>query len=144
MITVAVHKKSQQVLVEVPKQALRHREGIAQAFFEIGSEVVRETKRLIETGNKTGRIYRIRGRFHQASAPGEAPANLSGRLARSGDYKVNGLFLRVGETVNYAKFLEDGTRKMAPRPHLLKAVNNEARNTQRSLQEYALNRIGYK
>lgn len=143
---IVVRKKSRQVLAQIPHHIKLHREGIEQAFFEIGTETVREVRRLIKSGPKTGRIYRFRGRPHQASAPGEAPANRSGRLLRSSDYKVSGSYqMRVGETVDYAKFLEEGVRgRMAPRPHLLKAVNNQARDTENSLLEHGLKAIEYK
>ena len=145
MITVAVHKHSKQVLIEVPDHLEKHRKGMELALHEIGTEVVAETRRLIENGNKTGRVYSMIGRTHQASAAGEAPASLTGRLARSGDYKVSGFdFMRVGETAPYAKFLEDGTKNMAPRPHLLKAANNTARNTLVALYEHGLAEINYK
>lgn len=145
MIQVAVHKKSQQVLIEAGRQIMLHRQGIEQAFFEIGQESVREVRTLIRSGERTGRIYRFRGRPHRASAPGEVPASRSGRLLRSSDYKVSGWYqMRFGETVEYAKFLEEGTRNMAPRPHLLVAVNNQARSTQKALLEYGLQAIGYK
>jgi len=122
-----------------------HQEGIRKALIEIGQEVVSETKRLIRTGNRTGRQYSFRGRIHIASSPTEAPANRSGRLARSGGYKVSGPYqMVVGEKVEYAKFLEDGTKKMKARPHLIVAINNKARDTQSALIEHGINGIKYK
>jgi len=113
--------------------------GINRAFNIMGKEIDRERRRLILEPPKTGRIYRIRGRTHQASAPGEAPANLTGGLVRSGDHKVSGLFLRGGEKkVNgkdYPKFLEYGTSKMSPRPHVIKAINSKRRDTRLALLE---------
>ena len=49
---------------------------IHQALHEIGSENVRHVRDLM-LEKKTGRIYKIKGTKHQASAPGEAPAVLS-------------------------------------------------------------------
>jgi len=124
-------KRTQEVLIGVPKHMMKHRAGLESALYDIGSEVVRETERLIINGPKTGRVYSFRGARHQASAPGEPPANRTGRLARSGDYIVrNWQEMTVGETAEYAGFLENGTRKrIAPRPHLIRAVNNQAQNT---------------
>ncbi len=119
-----------------------HQNGLRLALHEVGSDVNRETKRLIRTGPKIGRIYFIKGRWHRASAPGEAPANLTGKLAKSNDYKVSGWStMEVGETAPYAGYLEHGTRKMKPRPHLKKAVENQAVHTVNTLIEYTSDEI---
>jgi len=62
-------------------------------------------------------------RNHRASAPGEAPANLTGRLQSSirASFSQNGLSAEIGTNVKYGKFLEFGTSKMAARPFLLPA-----------------------
>lgn len=141
-VKIAVHRKTQRVLAAIGTHPAKFKHGIEMALYEIGKEVNRETQKLIRTGAKTGRIYRIKGMDHQASAPHEAPANLSGKLADSNDYKVrNFAQMEVGETEDYAGFLEEGTRKMKPRPHLLKAVNNQARSTQLTLEEYVAKEI---
>ena len=123
-------KKTKSVLAEIPKQTQYHQEGIREALHDVGEVVGRETKRLIKTGPKTGRIYIISGRRHQASAKGEPPANLTGRLMRSYNYRVSSWDeMTIGEEADYAKYLEDGTRKMAPRPHLIVAINNTISQT---------------
>jgi HK97 gp10 family phage protein len=79
-------------------------------------------------GPKTGRIYASKhrkGAKHQASAPGEFPAADSGRLhqsitsveASTGD----NIRFETGGNVDYATYLELGTSKMAPRPHMVPA-----------------------
>ncbi|HBV11773.1 MAG TPA: hypothetical protein DEB60_01415 [Brevundimonas sp.] len=68
----------------------------------------------------TGRIY---GK-HQASAPGEPPAVDTGRLrnATQADTQVrrdgDDIVGRVVANVDYARALEVGTERMAPRPFL--------------------------
>lgn len=76
-------------------------------------------------GSRSGRIYRIRGKEHQASAPGEAPAVDTGNLKGS---------IKVGEVTedhavletnaDYAAYLEFGTRHMAARPFMRPSVEN--------------------
>ena len=136
-ITVKISRKTREILIDIPQHMKKHRRGLENALYEIGADVIEETRRLIINGPKTGRIYSFRGGRHQASAPGEAPANRTGRLARSGDYKVkNWQEMTVGETADYAKFLEDGTRgRIAPRQHLIRAVNNKAPDTQLTILE---------
>ena len=123
-ITIKATRKTREVLIDIPKHMRKHRQGLENALYEHGPEVIRETKRLIINGPKTGRIYTIRGARHQASAPGEAPANRTGKLAKSGNYNVHGPFqMEVGESVPYAGYLEDGTGKIKPRPHVIRAIN---------------------
>lgn len=62
---------------------------------------------------RTGRIYIIRGREHQASAPGEPPALLSGDLRKSithtdVTWEGNEAHTEVGSGMPYARILEFG------------------------------------
>ncbi len=70
----------------------------------------------------SGQMYRIEGRQHQASAPGEAPTVLSGDLRASITHFVgivgNTVAGIVSTNMEYAPALEFGTRKMAPRPFM--------------------------
>ena len=69
----------------------------------------------------SGRRYR---NGHVASAPGQAPAPLTGNLRRNWHQQVlatgNGggvrVVMRIKSQMFYADFLEHGTRKMAARP----------------------------
>jgi len=71
---------------------------------------------------KTGRIYSYKGKSHQASAPNEAPAVRSGSLLKSIFVKDTSVGLvnefKIGSGLNYALFLEKGTKHMKPRPFL--------------------------
>jgi hypothetical protein len=143
MIAITVTPKTKSVLVEIPGLTKKFHGGIKDALHEIGPEILRETKRLIETGKKTGRTYRVAGMNHQASAPTESPAGRTGRLADSGEFKVKAhIQMEIGETADYAKFLEDGTRKMDPRQHLIRAVNGKARETENALYGHVGRHLG--
>lgn len=82
----------------------------------------------LTTGKRSGRVYSIKGRKHQASAAGEMPAKLSGTLAKSVKYRLKTKQIELGETAFYAGFLERGTARMAARPHIkpvmLKGMKN--------------------
>ena len=109
--------------------------GIRKGLHEVGQTVKRETKRLIRTGKRTGRVYIINGRRHQASARGEAPANLSGRLAKGVKYKVRNHYqVEIGDTVPYGLFLE--RKDKMDRQHLLPAINNTNQENVNTLMEY--------
>jgi HK97 gp10 family phage protein len=91
----------------------------------------------IMSGPKTGNVYTHRfwtdaqGRLrrgeervpHQASAPGQYPANDEGNLAASvtieRDFTGSVAEVRVGTSLLYGMFQELGTSKMAARPWLL-------------------------
>lgn len=96
---------------------------IRDSMFDVGSESAKFLKFRLTTGPRTGRRYRIFGRIHQASAPGEFPARLTGKMSRNTAYSVRGTSeLEVGiKTFGgtpYPKFLEEGTRKMERRPFI--------------------------
>lgn len=123
MINIKVSKRSQVTLAEIGGLHLKHQDGIETALYTIGEDVGLRVKQLLTQGPKTGRVYRIRGVDHQASAPGEAPASRTGRLVRSFNYNVHGFYqMEVGEDAPYAGWLEDGTENMEPRPHLIRAI----------------------
>lgn len=85
------------------------------------------------TGSRSGRVYRVPGtkRKYTASAPGQAPARRTGRLAQAMKFQVKdneGLvgidasYSKVGKTrvrvADYATMLEKGTSKMKARPYI--------------------------
>ena len=111
--------RGEQYLTELLSDRLliRHNTNIRRAFFNYGRDIVGELKRVVTTGTRTGRTYMFRGRQHRASAPGEPPANRTGKLANSFNYRARPRELRVGAEAFYAKWLDKGTKKMAARPY---------------------------
>lgn len=99
---------------------------LRHALRSIGAENVRHLRKMIVSPPHTGNIYNRPGNLgsrHQASAPGEAPAEQTGNLRRSVSYRVhNSRRMEFGENIFYGRFLEDGTRRMAPRPHVIRTV----------------------
>lgn len=93
---------------------------------DVGVEVTNEVRRRLSQPGK-GRTYRRGQVLHRASRPGSPPAVDTGRLRASYTWRVGedaqGPYVEIGTNVLYAPFLEFGTRKMAPRPHLRPSVN---------------------
>ena len=118
------------------KAILSCKEGIRRGLLDVGPEIVREVVRLIESPPKTGRLYLIGGRIHQASALGEAPANLSGELADSVGFEVSSpTQIIIGDRVPHGAWMEFGTAdgRIAPRPHLRPAALGKAREVEQAI-----------
>jgi hypothetical protein len=96
-------------------------------------DVETRAKQSILSGDKTGRIY---GR-HQASAPGEAPANDLGNLA-AGIGVTNGsgpLERIVTSNAEYSAGLELGTTEVAARPFMNPALEGVRQPFTRAVQK---------
>jgi HK97 gp10 family phage protein len=104
----------------------------AKELYLSGLRIEEHAKESIMEGGKTGRVYKKgkKGKtLHRASAPGEAPANDTGRLVNSirTEAKGNGKTVHIkagggSKAVKYAVDLEFGTEKMAPRPFMRPAL----------------------
>lgn len=127
--------------VVIDKSLFRIKEGIRKGLIEAGSEIRREVIRLIKSPPKTGRLYFVGGKIHQASAPGEAPADFTGALAESVDSEVSGSTkLTIGdreEIAEHGRWMEFGTTdgRIASRPHLKPAALGKAREVEQSISQ---------
>lgn len=139
MLEIKPNPRAKKIEAEFPTLTRRFPRGIRVGAHNAGETVVRRVRKILNTGNRTGVKYRRLP--HRSSAPGEPPRSQSGRLAKSADYQVSGSReLRVTES-RIGKYLEDGTRKMRPRPHLILAINLEERNVENYLQQGPLKTI---
>lgn len=122
---------------QIETQGLKkiHELNIINALANYGREVKNELIKVITTGSRTGRVYRIKGISHQASAPGEAPANLTGRLANSFNYRAGQKELSIFSNLNYSLFLENGTYKIKPRPYFVKTNEENTYKLTRDLND---------
>lgn len=96
---------------------------VAETLGEKGKEILAKIRFNMRSPKK-GRIY-TNGKIYQASAPGEAPAVRTGRLINSLRIRKSngGLKIRISAEVGHAKFLEHGTKNMAPRPFMKPVVD---------------------
>ena len=111
------------------------------ALIEVITDIATDTHALavegIQTGPKSGRVYRRGGVTHQASAAGQYPASDTGRLAASVRMELptaGDMTGRVGTAVEYGPFLEFGTSKMAARPWLLRSFEEAKVGVERELK----------
>lgn len=128
MYTIFVPVKTQRLLNALSDKEgliLQFKIGIMGGFLDSANYAVKEVQKNIRTGRKTGRIYNIRGRRHQASAWPQSPANLTGKLADETSATVNSWNqFEFGYTTDYGKWLENGTpkRQILPRPNINKVA----------------------
>lgn len=113
---------------------------IRRAWFDVGDDLVNHVRADMRRP-KTGLLYPTEGRRRQtrASAAGEAPAVRTGKLFRSVNYQVRGwrmMSFGAGNRtdIQYATYLEDGTRNMKPRPFMQPAVDATRRNVVRRME----------
>lgn len=101
------------------------RDQVDMAVVATGLDLERDIKQRIMRGPATGRVYQKYNprRTHRASAPGEAPATDTGRLANSVTFKQDAqASVSVFSLLKYAPWLEFGTFRMGPRPAWVPAV----------------------
>jgi len=131
--------------VAIDNMAKRVRIGVDDGWRKIGNDLVEEL-RADTLRKKTGRLYRIKGKSHQASAPGETPARLSGAYSKSAGYTVRGNELEFGVSVPYGEYLEYGTKnkgggmRMWPRPGLNNTMEKQQDQFAETMEE-AIRRV---
>lgn len=129
MSTITLHLVNLEGVRYALKNVGKTAEEVCQrAVLQTALEVQTDVKRMIQSGPKTGRVYR-RGKgknlsaTHQASAPGQPPATDSGTLVSSIYFEQeNPLVATIGSRLAYAAYLEFGTRRMRARPSWTPAV----------------------
>jgi hypothetical protein len=116
----------------VSKSVAAFHKGIRGGMLHVAPIIVNTVRTGILNPPKTGRLYFLNGKLHQASAPGEYPAELTGALREGVQYRVHTFReLVVGDTVSYGEVLEEGGIsdqgfKVEARPHLQPAALSKA------------------
>lgn len=114
-----------QLISAIKKYGAKAIDRIEEAVQVTALDIEADAVKSIQRGSKTGRTYKKSSpnRLHRASAPGEAPASDTGRLAGSIDsVKLTPLSYEVGTLLKYGEWLEFGTTKIAERPWLRPSV----------------------
>lgn len=146
--------KNRKVFLSLQNTDKLTKQGITQAFHLIGQSLIKTAKKgILDKKKKTGKVYRVarnsRVRKHQASATGEYPASITGSLWRSLGYEGansgnrlefgaggrSGKLGKNGKLVDYAKYLEKGTKNMGSRPFLQKSFQANFRNIEKYIDQ---------
>lgn len=110
----------ERALKQLGERANKH---VAAAINATGLELRTDIVKKYQRGPATGEIYQRGNTTHQASAPGEAPATDTGRLASSVTYSKTGpIEAEVGTDVIYGPMLEYGTINIERRPNWVPSV----------------------
>jgi hypothetical protein len=96
---------------------------------DFGYRVKNDFLKEYESGIKTGRKYGS----HTASAPNETPARITGKLGNSLQMRVAKNELLIADTSGYGGYLEFGTKKIAKREGVLKAIDKNKDNLKNDL-----------
>ena len=129
MIAIRPSTQNKKVFIQIVRIKPGVQRDLRHALTEVLRENTQHSQKLIKNPPKTGRIYKFRGRDHQASAPGQPPADRSGDLRKTSGYRVYGWERgEFGDRMPYGVFLEDGTRRMRKRPHIVRTVREKERD----------------
>lgn len=110
------------------------RRGVNDGWRRIGQDLVDDLREQT-LHPKTGRVYRLKGRLHRASAAGETPARVSGAYARSASYIPQASQLTFGVSVPYGGYLEEGTSRMDARPGLQNSIEEKQDSFPQTMEE---------
>lgn len=133
-IRIKSDKRNEHTFVTIDNMPGANYKAVRGALYEVGSESVKHLRRMVRSGDRSGRFYGM----HRASAPGEPPAaRPNSRLSKGMRYAVRGDFqCEFGDTAPYAAYLEDGTRNMHPRPHVIRTVKEKQRDVRDIFRTY--------
>lgn len=147
MIKIVPSKNNRIAWASIRRLQTEYKTGVRLGFEQAAASHQRTIKKeLNDKEAKRGRLYlkRLEGRLvrHRASAAGQTAATFTGNYERLVGVKVNGAdTMRFGDSAVYARFLEEGTSRMEPRPSLGNTVKKEYRNTQTYLGVSVYKRI---
>lgn len=121
--------------VKIDRRVFRGLENTVLELLEKAAlEAETEMKTSITEGGKSGITYTRNNKEHTASAPGQAPANDTGKLASGIIYnRVSDDTHEIKITTEYALALEVGTSRMAARPFIMPAIAKVKRRLKRRL-----------
>lgn len=107
-----------------------------QALAKVALKIEGDAKYNIQTGARTGRIYKRGSKTHQASSRGEFPKTDTGELVSNitSEFSFSGMEVTVGSRASapHGFLLEFGTSKIAARPWLFPTVQSNKKFMQKT------------
>jgi len=111
----------------------------------IGAIVVKQAKDNMDKVSY-GRVYIVGGKSHIASKGGDTANNMSGALKNTIRFKIQGNTMDFGagnSSVDYAKFLEVGTKGMKSRPNYTKSIVENTAKINAEIQTLFAKSLGF-
>lgn len=134
MIEIKIDHKSRVILAGIDKLDNKARNGMRYGLFRIGKLLKETANQGILRTSKTGQVYKYKNRNYRASAPGEYPANRSGRNRRSIAFNVVGKeSMNFGAGAKYSPFLERKAPNRGGRAFLARAIEETVHKQKRIL-----------
>jgi HK97 gp10 family phage protein len=143
MFNIVERRTNRKVFLQVKQVPELTQRGIRQGFFKVGAALVADIRQEVLKKDKRGRVYIRRTRSgarrrHRASAPGQTPANRTGNYRKNAGYQIKGsdqMEFGIRDGAPYGTFLENGTRRMSPRPGLGNTVKKKERDAEKFFQK---------
>lgn len=146
MFSISKTDQTKYALMKIKNLQFVTAQGVRRALYLAGKDMVK-TSRAMMMEPKSGKPILVRmgrtgklknSRLHIQSAPGEAPAIITGTLKKSVDFNVvgtNKIEFGAKDSVSYGGFLEDGTSKMEKRPYLKPSIEKNEKNLYNKLND---------
>lgn len=129
-MTIRIVEKDKVLIEKILKEPDVANEVVRRSLFEAG---IRGKRLLLDGLTREGKTGVVAvdpsGQRFRRSAPGQMPSLETGNLRRSVNYEVRGAVeMEVGagdgsSDFEYARYLEEGTEHIAPRPYIEPTVN---------------------
>ena len=141
-VFITMDPKSRKFTENLKFEEVKHKNNILIGLNVHGQYVCEKLQNKIESGERHGRVYSYKGTKYTASAPGEPPANRSGKLAKSFGHTQTTKELVIFNTAfsdtgyPYPWGLERGTSKMPdPRPYFVSTILENAVELKKELKK---------
>lgn len=119
MLRMEISDSTMQLLANFPKLPWKVENSIHKEMNRMALDIRNNIlEKMQKSPKNTSKSYKRGGKIHHPSYPGNPPRPDSSRLWNSFEILTSSSQIEVGTNVVYAKFLQEGTKRMDARPFL--------------------------